>query len=73
MVQNFQGELRAFDNVCLHRGAELQWETEGVRPLTCRYHGWGYDAGGEPAIPFPEVYRFADDELRETDGAVFAL
>ena len=49
VLQNFNGELRAFENICLHRGAKLQWERAGRRPLLCRYHGWGYDQTGAPA------------------------
>lgn len=59
VVQNFNGELRAFDNLCLHRQNPLQQEPHGIRPLVCSYHGWGYDADGAVAnIPFhDELYR----------------
>ena len=64
VLQNFNGELRAFENICLHRGAKLQWEIAGRRPLLCRYHGWGYDQTGAPAnIPLEkELYRFPQAE-----------
>ena len=39
VVQNFKGELRAFQNVCSHRFNKIQTEERGNRPLTCRYHG----------------------------------
>ena len=40
------GELRAFDNVCPHRGAPLsEGEVVGDR-LRCAYHGWEYDCNG---------------------------
>ncbi len=60
VIQNFHGQLRAFENVCLHRSAKLQWEPVGKRPLLCRYHGWGYDENGSVAnIPFErEIYQF---------------
>jgi phenylpropionate dioxygenase-like ring-hydroxylating dioxygenase large terminal subunit len=63
VVQNFNGELRAFENICLHRLAPIQTEPQGCRPLTCRYHGWNYGADGHvAAIPFEkEVYVFAED------------
>ncbi len=65
VVQNFSGELRAFENVCLHRQAPLQWEAEGIRPLVCRYHAWGYGPDGKvDNIPFEEVYRLAPNEVR---------
>ncbi len=35
--------LRAFYNVCRHRGGPLAIEPTGcVKALTCRYHGWTY-------------------------------
>jgi phenylpropionate dioxygenase-like ring-hydroxylating dioxygenase large terminal subunit len=45
--------IRAFHNVCRHRGNKLVWndfpnvETKGVcRQFTCKYHGWRYDLDG---------------------------
>ncbi|HZG09363.1 MAG TPA: SRPBCC family protein [Allosphingosinicella sp.] len=48
VVQNFKGELKAFKNVCSHRFNKIQFEDKGNRPLTCRYHGWSYNAAGLP-------------------------
>lgn len=63
VVQNFHGELRAFENVCLHRQAPLQTEAQGCRALTCPYHGWNYDSHGEvKAIPFDEFYQFVPEQ-----------
>jgi phenylpropionate dioxygenase-like ring-hydroxylating dioxygenase large terminal subunit len=56
VIQNFDGELRAFENVCLHRQNPLQQQPHGVRPLVCSYHGWGYDAAGRvDNIPFHDA------------------
>lgn len=64
VVQNFNGELRAFDNLCLHRQNPLQQEPQGVRPLVCGYHGWGYGADGTVNnIPFhDQAYRLPQQE-----------
>ena len=64
VVQNFNGELRAFDNLCLHRQNPLQQDAQGVRPLVCGYHGWGYGADGAVNnIPFcDEAYRLPQQE-----------
>lgn len=64
VVQNFNGELRAFDNLCLHRQNPIQQQPQGVRPLVCGYHGWGYASEGEVNnIPFhDEAYRFSAHE-----------
>jgi phenylpropionate dioxygenase-like ring-hydroxylating dioxygenase large terminal subunit len=49
VVQNFKGEIRAFQNVCAHRFNRIQTEERGNRALTCMYHGWTYDETGFPA------------------------
>jgi phenylpropionate dioxygenase-like ring-hydroxylating dioxygenase large terminal subunit len=51
VVQNFGGELKAFENVCSHRRARLQTEAHGNRPLVCPYHSFCYDRSGRPEPP----------------------
>jgi Rieske 2Fe-2S family protein len=53
IVRDKEGTVRAFHNICRHRGNKLVWndfprdETEGVcRQFTCKYHGWRYDLDG---------------------------
>lgn len=67
VVQNFNGELRAFENICVHRQSPLQQEPQGVRPLVCAYHAWSYDSQGKVAnIPFEaDCYGFDADERRD--------
>ena len=46
VVRGKEGELRAFLNVCRHRGS-LVCEGEGRREtLQCPYHAWTYDLDG---------------------------
>lgn len=47
------GKIRAFYNVCQHRGLQLMAEPSGnVRRFTCPYHGWAYDLKGTlKAVP----------------------
>jgi Rieske 2Fe-2S family protein len=41
-------QLRAFHNVCRHRGARLQSARNGVLSnIVCPYHQWTYNLGGE--------------------------
>jgi phenylpropionate dioxygenase-like ring-hydroxylating dioxygenase large terminal subunit len=41
------GTLRAFANVCRHRGSEVVLECAGNRKtLQCHYHGWTYNLDG---------------------------
>ncbi len=52
ILQNFQGTLKAFNNVCSHRFARIHAVPAGNRELRCPYHGWIYNAEGIPyAIP----------------------
>ncbi len=42
------GEIRAFHNVCMHRGNRLVEPGTGhVRSFTCLYHAWRYGVDGE--------------------------
>jgi phenylpropionate dioxygenase-like ring-hydroxylating dioxygenase large terminal subunit len=54
VVRGMDGEVRAFHNICRHRGNKLVWtdfpqeETSGTcRQFTCKYHGWRYGLEGE--------------------------
>ena len=60
VVRGRDGEVRAFLNVCLHRGARLVREPRGKANLfTCWFHGWSYANDGRLAA-VPEAERFAD-------------
>ena len=52
------GKIRAFYNVCQHRGNILMHEEQGSKKfLTCKYHGWMFTADGELArVPAAEDY-----------------
>jgi phenylpropionate dioxygenase-like ring-hydroxylating dioxygenase large terminal subunit len=63
VVQNFRGELRAFENICPHRQNPIQVEPRGVRPLFCGYHGWSFDSEGATKIPHEDtLYRYPQEE-----------
>ena len=54
VVRGADGEIRAFHNICRHRGNKLVWqdfpaeETSGsCRQFTCKYHGWRYALDGQ--------------------------
>jgi glycine betaine catabolism A len=53
VVRDGDGRVRAFHNICRHRGNKLVWndfpreETSGTcRQFTCKYHGWRYNLEG---------------------------
>ena len=57
VVRDMDGQVRAFHNICRHRGNKLVWndfpreETSGsCRQFTCKYHGWRYDLDGSCAF-----------------------
>ncbi|MGH8223147.1 MAG: aromatic ring-hydroxylating oxygenase subunit alpha [Woeseiaceae bacterium] len=47
IVRSGDGELKAFANVCRHRGSLVCLEQRGnKRKFECPYHGWVYDTDG---------------------------
>lgn len=57
IVRNQDGELKAFVNICSHRGAPLNecdsGKAKNGRLFSCPYHGWTYDLEGKlVAVPF---------------------
>ena len=75
VIQNFDGEIKAFLNICSHRFSILQKETCGNRPLVCPYHGWAYNEDGIPfGIPKKPLFKtFTKDELCEMKLKEFRL
>ncbi|NRQ36799.1 aromatic ring-hydroxylating dioxygenase subunit alpha [Nonomuraea sp. NN258] len=64
VVRGRDGALRAFLNVCRHRGARLCTEESGTvkRTIRCAYHAWSYDLDGRLAaapnlVKMPDVDR----------------
>jgi phenylpropionate dioxygenase-like ring-hydroxylating dioxygenase large terminal subunit len=58
VIRGADGQVRAFANVCRHRGSRLVDGTGGcARRLTCPYHGWTYAADGRlVGVPQREEY-----------------
>jgi len=62
IIRHEDGALRAFHNVCRHRGMlMLDGSGHALQDLTCSYHGWRYDLDGAlSAVPqrrtqFPDL------------------
>jgi glycine betaine catabolism A len=66
VVRQHDGGLRAFLNVCRHRGSRLCVEASGqvTRYLRCSYHAWSYELGGRLAAA-PNLARMADIDRDE--------
>jgi choline monooxygenase len=66
LIQNFDGALRGFHNVCSHRHARLRAAEGGNGLLRCPYHGWTYNADGVPVgIPGNAEYFGLDRAARQ--------
>jgi phenylpropionate dioxygenase-like ring-hydroxylating dioxygenase large terminal subunit len=68
------GTIRAFYNLCRHRGNKLVWndypgeEVSGTcRQFTCKYHGWRYALNGD--LTFIQQ----EDEFFDVDKADYGL
>lgn len=46
MTRGADGEVRAFANICRHRGAPVAEGCGNARAFVCPYHGWTYDNAG---------------------------
>jgi phenylpropionate dioxygenase-like ring-hydroxylating dioxygenase large terminal subunit len=58
VVRNTSGALRAFVNICRHRGAKLVSGCGTTAKLfSCPYHAWSYDTDGR-LVAIPDDYGF---------------
>ncbi|GGM05839.1 aromatic ring-hydroxylating oxygenase subunit alpha [Nakamurella endophytica] len=64
--RNRRGEIRAFLNVCRHRGARICSDGEGSvgRAFQCMYHAWTYDLDGK-LVAAPNLTRMPDIDRTE--------
>ena len=76
VVRNREGELRAFYNVCAHRGTKILDDEPGCgslgKAVKCPYHAWSYDLDGR-LLATPNVHedeQFERAEYRLTPVAV---
>jgi phenylpropionate dioxygenase-like ring-hydroxylating dioxygenase large terminal subunit len=74
VVRSAPDRIRAFHNICRHRGNKLVWndfpqeETSGIcRQFTCKYHGWRYGLDG--GLTFVQQ----EGEFFDLDKADFGL
>lgn len=70
VVVNDAGDLRAFHNVCRHRGGPLMWEGAGAcSSFVCQYHGWTYSLDGV----LRTARDFGDANLRTAELSLVAV
>jgi phenylpropionate dioxygenase-like ring-hydroxylating dioxygenase large terminal subunit len=72
VLRDTHGNVRAFHNVCRHRGFRLLGEARGNcgQHIRCRYHGFAYDLAGH-LIAVPEEQAF--DGLKRSEFALVPL
>lgn len=67
LCRDRSGKLRAFFNVCRHRGTEVALGCGNSTRFTCPYHAWTYDLDGRLlGAPFT-------DDIENFDRALFGL
>ena len=79
VIRGRDNEVRAFYNVCTHRGSRICLDEEGSKKLlVCPYHAWSFSAEGElkAARFMPEDFKKEEWGLREChlkiyEGLVF--
>ncbi len=81
IVRGEDGQIRAFHNVCLHRGTRLVQPSRGhASKFSCSFHGWTWGLHGElKSVPcrwdFPRVdddsYRLPELQVGTWNGFVF--
>jgi Rieske 2Fe-2S family protein len=66
LTRSRTGEIRAFFNVCRHRGAQLCTEPSGEvkRAFQCPYHAWTYDFDGK-LVAAPNLTKMPDIDRTE--------
>ena len=76
VTRDLSGTLRAFLNVCRHRGSPLADGCGHARALACPYHGWVYRLDGSLAraagVGDPVGFDMADFGLRPVQVTTFA-
>jgi len=61
LVRDREGKLRAFANICRHRGAPVAGGCGKARSFSCPYHGWTYGLDGRLAgIPHEDSFAGLD-------------
>ena len=72
VIRGNDGEIRAFHNVCRHRGARIvEGEGRCLRALICPFHGWRYSLEG--AVKFIPGKNEGFSKLKESDYGLVPL
>jgi phenylpropionate dioxygenase-like ring-hydroxylating dioxygenase large terminal subunit len=68
LIRADDGQVRAFLNVCRHRGAKVCADGHAhARVLSCPYHAWVYDRQGQL------IGRYGDETFGDVDSSLLGL
>lgn len=82
VIRGEDGVLRAFLNMCTHRGTRLVASCDRSKRLVCPFHGWSFDLAGRLAgLPMAHAFAGMDMDSRglvrvsvaEWSGMVFVI
>jgi len=72
LARGRDNEIRAFHNICRHRGHELVQTCKNAGAIVCPYHGWSYDLKG--SLRTTSEFSGKSGELAEEfDPSAFSL
>jgi glycine betaine catabolism A len=75
VMRSADGDIRAFHNVCRHRGSRLLDvpQGRGLARILCPYHAWSYNLDGsmQNAPQMPETFSKADHGLTKVRSALY--
>lgn len=72
VVRGKDGEIRAFHNVCRHRGIKLVAEKDCRPTIRCAWHSWSYNLKGE-LMSTPEIGGAGAHEAEGIDRSTLGL
>jgi len=64
--------VRAFHNICRHRGLKLVESKTNLRKIVCSYHCWGYSLAGE-LLTTPNIAGIGRNEASSVDKSALGL
>ena len=74
IIRGRDNEVRAFYNVCTHRGSRICLDEEGSKKLlVCPYHAWSFSSEGElkSARHMPDDFNKSENGLRKCHLKIF--
>ena len=66
VLQNFKGNVKAFENICPHRFNLIQTQISGKKPFVCQYHSWSFNEEGKPLeTPLKSMFNTENESFKK--------